>query len=226
MLQKTDNPWLGLASYEYEDAYRFFGRESELEELKTAICNNPFTTIYGISGAGKTSFINAGMMPLLQKENYLTVRIRLEHQTEAGYNTQIIAAIQNTVESVGGEVEFTTTFNDDEVPETERLWKYLFTSKIWSSTNHRLIPAIFIDQFEEIFTKNEDPETASKFFESINALQYNTPPEHISMALAQEKDYVDFNDSAQFRMVFIMREDFLARLEDNSYDIPALRKNR
>ena len=34
MLNKDNNPWLGLASYEYEDAYRFFGREKELEKLR------------------------------------------------------------------------------------------------------------------------------------------------------------------------------------------------
>lgn len=226
MLKKTDNPWLGLASYEYKDAYRFFGREKELVDLKTAICNNPFTTIYGISGAGKTSLINAGMMPLLEKENYLPVRIRLEHQSKVGYNTQIIMAINNAIDNAGGEVEFLDEFGVENATEEEKLWAFLFASKIWSGTNHQLIPVVFIDQFEEIFTKNETEETITRFFDSISSLQYSTPPEHISMLLEQRNQYVGFNDAAQFRMVFIMREDFLARLEDRSFDIPALRKNR
>lgn len=226
MLKNTDNPWLGLASYEYKDAYRFFGRQKELVELKTAICNNPFTTIYGISGAGKTSLINAGMLPLLEKENYLPVRIRLEHQSKIGYNSQIVMAIKNAVDIVGAEIEFRDELDIEDVSEEEKLWCFLFASKIWSSTNHQLIPVIFIDQFEEIFTKNETEETVSRFFDCINSLQYNTPPEHISLLLEQKNKYVDYNDVAQFRMVFIMREDFLARLEDHSFDIPALRKNR
>lgn len=227
MLKKTDNPWLGLASYEYEDAYRFFGRERELEELKTTICDNPFTTIYGISGAGKTSLINAGMIPLLEKDSYMPVRIRLDHQSKIGYNSQIITAIKNTVDEIKGEVEYWgNTSQNDEIDEDERLWDFLYLSRIWSKTNHQLVPVIFIDQFEEIFTKNEDPGQVTRFFEAINSLQYNTPPTHISEALEGRHEYIEFNDVAQFRMVFVMREDFLARLEDYSIDIPALRRNR
>src|SRR5574344_1726566 len=226
MLQIENNPWLGLASYEYKDASRFFGRESELKELKTDICNNPFTTIYGISGAGKTSFINAGMMPLLEKENYFPVRIRLEHESSVGYNTQIIKTVTDSVVKNGGEIESFSLLNEKDISEEERLWYFLFTSKIWSKTNHQIIPVIFIDQFEEIFTKNDDDDTIIQFFKSIDALQYNTPPTNIARILDKEEKYINFNDVDQFRMVFIMKEDFLARLEDASYNIPALINNR
>ena len=226
MLQADNNPWLGLASYEYNDAYRFFGREEELSELKTAICNNLFTTIYGISGAGKTSLINAGMMPLLEKEGYLPVRVRLDHKSKIGYNTQIIKAIVSTLENFGGEVETENVIDQENISENERLWNFLFTSKFWSKSNHQVIPVIFIDQFEEIFTNNDSEETIRDFFEVINSLQYNNPPTNTSSYLTKYEKYVDYNDVAQLRIVLIMREDFLARLEDYSFNIPALRKNR
>ena len=226
MLQKENNPWLGLDSYRENDADKFYGRKIELEELRSAICNNPFTTIYGISGAGKTSLINAGMIPLLKKENYLTVPVRLEHQSDIGYNTQIINAIEKEVAEVGGEVESWMGFAQNDIEEDERLWNFLFSSRIWSKTNYQLIPVVFIDQFEEIFTMNEENDRVVRFFETINSLQYNIPPEHTLSVLEQENRYVDFNDVAQYRMVFVLREDFLARLEDYSIDIPALRRNR
>ena len=226
MLQKENNPWLGLASYTINDAYRFFGREQEMEVLKDAVCNNYITTIYGISGAGKTSLINAGMTPLLSSGAYLPVNIRLEHGSCVGYGRQIISAIRKAVSDSGGEIELTTNLNTDEISDSESLWAFLYTSTIWSATNHQVCPIIFIDQFEELFTKNEESEAITDFFNIVSTLQNNTPPEQMATLLEAQQDYVQLKDEAQYRLVLIMREDFLARLEDYSYNIPMLRKNR
>lgn len=236
MLNRENNPWLGLASYEYEDAYRFFGREKELASLKETVCNNLITTIYGISGAGKTSFINAGMCPLLEKENYLPVRIRLEHCSGKPYSEQIINSVQNAISKINGEIEISSkietkkTAEDGEeidlIPEEERLWLFFHSSLFWSATNHQICPVIFIDQFEEIFTKNENLSVVQAFFNCINSLQYDVPPAATAKLLEEQEIYADLNTTKNFRLVFIMREDFLARLEDYAYEIPALRKNR
>ena len=43
----TDNRrWLGLASYEEQDAEIFYGREKEIEELADDIFHNTQTVIY------------------------------------------------------------------------------------------------------------------------------------------------------------------------------------
>lgn len=236
MLNKDNNPWLGLASYEYEDAYRFFGRENELVRLKDCVCNNLITTIYGISGAGKTSLINAGMCPLLEKEDYLPVRIRLTHESKESYSNQIIKAVQTAIIKINGDIEVTTSLKTntissegnitDSIPEEEKLWWFFHTNQFWSQTNHRLCPVVFIDQFEEIFTKNDDPNVIKEFFNSVDSLQYDIPPATSSKLLDTQEEHTDLDNLKNFRFVFVMREDFLARLEDYSFDIPALRKNR
>lgn len=225
MLLKENNPWLGLESYSTEDASRFFGRDSDVDVVSNAIYDNFITTIYGISGAGKTSLLNAGLTPALKAHNFLPIRIRLKHNTAVSYEDQIIESICNAIESTGGEVEYETGLSIGNIPENEKLWFFLHSRRFWSHTNFPIRPVIFIDQFEEIFTQNEDTEVISDFFHSINAIQFDTPPAITKEILDSCSEYQDLNDNTS-RMVFIIREDFLARLEDYAYGIAALRRNR
>src|SRR6185369_5036176 len=54
-------PYLGLASYQVEDADRFFGREALTETLLTLVDERPFAAVFGASGAGKSSLLRAGL---------------------------------------------------------------------------------------------------------------------------------------------------------------------
>ena len=219
------NPWKGLSSYTYQDADRFYGRDQELKDIASVIKQNAFTTLYGISGAGKTSIINAGLFPLLDKQAFLPIYIRLDHNGgHVPYDMQIIKAVENALTSINAESEDIVGHTIDS--ELDKLWLYFHSRKFWSKDNHIINPIIFIDQFEEIFTKNDDVDNIWAFFNIIDSLQYSTPTERILQAMENSDQFVSFGEEQNFRMVFSMREDFLARLEDYSYNIPALRKNR
>lgn len=219
------NPWKGLSSYTYQDADRFYGRDQELKDIASVIKQNAFTTLYGISGAGKTSIINAGLFPLLDKQAFLPIYIRLDHNGgHVPYDMQIIKAVENALTSINAESEDIVGHTIDS--ELDKLWLYFHSRKFWSKDNHIINPIIFIDQFEEIFTKNDDVDNIWAFFNIIDSLQYSTPTERILRAMENSDQFVSFGEEQNFRMVFSMREDFLARLEDYSYNIPALRKNR
>jgi len=57
-------PYPGLASFTEEDAEYFFGREAEVEQMWSKVQGPPrLLAIMGPSGAGKTSFIRAGLVP-------------------------------------------------------------------------------------------------------------------------------------------------------------------
>ena len=225
MLSTENNPWIGLESYSINDAYRFYGRDCDIELVSNAIYDNFITTIYGISGAGKTSLLNAGLTPALIAENYLPIRVRLIHNTDKSYSTQIIEAVSNAIESIGGEIEYEGAISLDKIVEHEKLWFFLHTRRFWSKHNYSIRPVIFIDQFEELFTKNDDAYKISLFFEMINAIQYDTPPSNTKDLLENGTDYFELECNTS-RIVFVIREDFLARLEDYSYGIAALRRNR
>lgn len=220
-----NNPWLGLSSYKYEDSSRFYGRDEELQTLTDIIRQNIFTTLYGVSGAGKTSLINAGLSPILEKEQYLPIYVRFSHGADSlPYEEQLISAVESVLEKIGGESEQIENFGFDS--KSDRLWLYFHSHHFWSAQNHKVIPLLFIDQFEEIFTKNDDSAVIWSFFHAVDSLQYNYPPEKVTEQITSLNQRITFSEDMNFRMVLSMREDFLPRLEDYTYDIPALRRNR
>ena len=219
------NPWLGLTSYEFEDSYKFFGRSDESDQLSESIANNTVTVIYGSSGAGKTSIIKAGIFPKLLQEYYLPVYIRLHHSNELSYSNQIRSAIEHVVLSQGIDIEQTCKFNYS-VNENDALWVYLHTHIFWRKDNYPVVPLIVIDQFEEIFTLNQNTKKISNFFRFVDELYDNLPPPNIKNIIESTDSYIPFLNDAKYKLVLSLREDFLARLEDYSHDIPILRKNR
>ncbi|MDL1890998.1 hypothetical protein FBQ96_15755, partial [Nitrospirales bacterium NOB] len=68
----AQNPWPpSLAAYPEGASDFFFGRPKEAAELFQLIRLAPLTVVYGKSGLGKTSLLQAGVYPLLRAEHYL-----------------------------------------------------------------------------------------------------------------------------------------------------------
>lgn len=60
-----DNPYRGLASYEFENAKLFFGRTEAIKELIQKANTQALTVVVGASGTGKSSLVKAGVVPKL-----------------------------------------------------------------------------------------------------------------------------------------------------------------
>jgi hypothetical protein len=71
-----DNPFKGQDSYQVEDATLFFGREREAGQLTSRIQGTRLTVLHAPSGAGKTSLLNARIIPALEAHGWLPVRSR------------------------------------------------------------------------------------------------------------------------------------------------------
>ncbi|AFZ28392.1 WD40 repeat-containing protein (plasmid) [Cylindrospermum stagnale PCC 7417] len=72
-LNKENNPYLGLQSYDENNSHLFFGRENLIQELyQKAIANEqvvnkqPLTIVLGASGTGKSSLMKAGLLKRLR----------------------------------------------------------------------------------------------------------------------------------------------------------------
>ncbi len=62
------NPYRGLAAFTEDEAAFFFGREQLIEELLAHLRSAPrFLVVVGSSGSGKSSVVQAGLIPALRK---------------------------------------------------------------------------------------------------------------------------------------------------------------
>lgn len=228
-MEINNNPWKGLDSYNYSDKSIFFGRNNEIETLIDTIVNNRFTILYGPSGVGKSSLLNAGIRPKLSESNYFVVDVSmrlLNLSSDKSISSQIISRIEEC--SIEKKVDITPLSKEEQQDIFEdSLWYYFHTNEFWSSKNELLIPIVIIDQFEDIFkdkTRNDSPQS---FFNNLDELSNVVPPMSIRENI-NDIDKFRYNQSSDFRFVFSLREDFLPRLDDYVYsiNIPELRKSR
>ncbi len=64
------NPYPGPRPFEKEEKELFFGRSREGRELLSLIIAHRAVLLYAQSGAGKTSLLNARLIPLLMEGNF------------------------------------------------------------------------------------------------------------------------------------------------------------
>jgi hypothetical protein len=62
------NPWVGLRPFATYEEDLFFGREREAKILANLVATLPILIVYAPSGTGKSSLINAGLMPELEAD--------------------------------------------------------------------------------------------------------------------------------------------------------------
>lgn len=221
-MTNNNNPWAGLASYEdpskSERRLKFCGRDNDIYDVTRLIDDNLLLILYGKSGIGKTSLLNAGVFPKLRLEQYLPVSIRLGTlEADAPYQESVISAIENAIEEIhGNNTVYDVVEEQADNQQPDRLWNYFTRHRFVNAEQQPLFPVVVLDQFEEVL-RNISPEHVGKAQILLNQLQYLIDESHaLSDCIVDGKDYFyDFN----FRFVISIREDELYLLEDNIDDL-------
>ncbi|OQW42186.1 MAG: hypothetical protein A4S08_01955 [Proteobacteria bacterium SG_bin4] len=215
-------PWPGLASYTEEDRNYFAAREIERDELLERVLQHRLTVLYGLSGLGKSSLLQAGLFPALRERHNLPVYVRLNFATEAaGLVDQVFAAIEAAAQAVQAKMP---ARQDDET-----LWEYFQRqgNAFWSQRNRLLTPVLVFDQFEEIFTLGafRRADEAKAFLEAIADVAEGRAPDAVKARLdslpAEAARRFDFNRQA-CHVLLSLREDYLAYLEDMRPRMPSM----
>ena len=221
----NNNPWVGLASYEDpETAGRkvlFCGRDDESYDVSKLIMGNIFVTLYGKSGIGKTSLLNAGVFPELREEQYSPIYLRLgvrDEKEKKSFQEIIIEEIEKKVCSIS----VVDVIEEQSDPlAIDFLWNYFARHRFYDKNSESTSPVIVFDQFEEVFRdKKNEAEVLLRQIDYINDKDHSIDNCTIS---GQPYRY-----ETNFRFVISIREDDLYRLEDsidNCY-LPALKRCR
>lgn len=224
-IDDSQNPWAGLASYEDPETakrkLKFCGRDDDSYDLARLIMGNVFVTLYGRSGIGKTSLLNAGVFPELREENYTPVSIRLgvrDEEHPQSYQTVIVEAIEHVVkrtESIG------VIDEQQDQQSIDYLWNYFACHRFYDKYDELTTPVVVLDQFEEVFRGHRDEaETLLRQLDFLNDKDHTLD--------SCEVNGQPYRYEQNFRFVVSIREDDLYRLEDsidNCY-LPALKRCR
>ncbi len=205
------NPWKGLAAYEEpqdnnDKQYLFCGRDKATRELTYLIENQLCVTLYGRTGIGKTSLLQAGIFPRLRKNNYLPILVRLgimpQENKQSAYAGYITQRIEEEIKRFNGEIKHNDRTKQETSPNaTDYLWAYFATRRFFIQ-DKEVFPVIVLDQFEENFINHK--EQVWLLLEQIYSL------------IDDNKLFPDgFHNETIFRLVISIREDDLYRLEDS-----------
>lgn len=124
----------------------FYGRQREAERLLHLMQEQQLTVLYGRSGYGKSSLLNAAVLPKMQKAGYQLVNVRLGAWTPSSTNTPLRSTVQAIAENPE---QLKTTILDELIQWDNSLWYYTKTYAI--NTGQTKLCFVF-DQFEELFT--------------------------------------------------------------------------
>ena len=201
------NPWRGLSSYDdpavSKREYLFCGRDRESEELFREIDHNPVVTLYGRSGLGKTSLLNAGVFPLLRTYGYRPVPVRFG--TDTGQHDLAMAMLATISDYCAAHCRLSEEGLKRLAAEDPMamLWHYFHTTTFSDrETGEEVYPVLVLDQFEETIMSNR--EAAILLLRQMQAL------------LSRSRRFPSEAYSAvqNFRFVIALREDYLYCLED------------
>ncbi|MGB4805351.1 MAG: SUMF1/EgtB/PvdO family nonheme iron enzyme [Anaerolineae bacterium] len=204
------NPYVGPRTFTAADRKRFFGRETEAAGLLARVVSERLLLFYAQSGAGKSSLINARLIPQLREEEGFSV---LPVGRVAGQLPASVAQVDNIflfnlmagLDGGGGSPAQwahlgLSEFLEHLVTDDGLAWRYDPAAEAEPApTGEAALPAadagpaprfaLVIDQFEEIITGHPDRwREREGFFRQLDAALQADP--NLWVVLSLREDYV------------------------------------
>jgi hypothetical protein len=221
------NPWPGLVAFTEASSPYFFGRRDEVVDLFRRIRREKTTLLFGQSGLGKTSILQAGVFPRLRREGFLPISIRLDYSLEAvAPSAQVQALLLEEFKSAN---VVAPPFEPDET-----LWEYFHRRDLnfVDAAGLHATPVLAFDQFEEVFTlglvRDEVRSRCQAFLiELADLIEGRLPAAFRAKAEANPEILSRYVfDHEEFRIVIGVREDYLPQLESLRSRALSLGQNR
>nr|MBA2695895.1 serine protease [Actinomycetota bacterium] len=150
----AENPYRGLESFTAEQAEVFFGRDQDIDLLASRVLGQPVVVIVGPSGVGKSSLVQAGLVPRLREAGRWSVVLVRPGQDPWQRLAAGLLRAQHGIDEV-----VTAPESRDEVERTvERLRGEGLgpLARFLRSMDRPLL--VVVDQFEELLATGQPPD--------------------------------------------------------------------
>ena len=212
-MPQPKNPWKDFASYESTDARYFKGREESIAKFMRILDSGTMSVLYASSGIGKTSFLQAGIEPLLQNRGYAPIHIlftdddfapHMDLGTILGlriidevkkYNNKEKKKAEDNNNYIANTWEWCCLLDQQSEEAVKNLSQHLDTQSLWwklhayelRDTNGQCLkPLIIFDQFEEVFVKSKaQRDYLQTLFTTLEELASKNLPTKVEKTLEQ-----------------------------------------
>ncbi len=159
-LDKENNPYRGLESFETRHSKFFFGRQEVIEDLYQQVTSaRQLTVVLGISGSGKSSLVKAGLIPYLQEQQGDTWHILEPMRPGINPYSSLARTLAPLTFNLRQPNENTVLFGDwlCHLAERDRLkddtHQFISAIQAWSQQHPQARILLVIDQFEELVSR-------------------------------------------------------------------------
>lgn len=215
----------GVRPFETADKDLFFGRDRDVQELSVLIALEKMVVLFGKSGYGKSSLINAGIVPYLaaqtmdEESGWTTVIMRPGSYTEGAS----LAPVDNLLLRLQEKAP---------APESGGFMSQLSAQPLlWHEFKRRQVeqPSRFLlifDQFEEFFTY--PPAQQDAFKAELAELLYVDMPQAVREAAKGlgKSDRQLLSEPLDVKTLFVIRADRLSLLDTLKDRLPAILHKR
>jgi hypothetical protein len=195
-----DVPYRGLEPYRFCDQAIFFEREVEAERVIRLVTMYRGSILYGESGTGKSSLINAGLIPKVLEAGMAVERIRVQPQSDQEFVVERIARTKSPD-------LLPSLLARSEDQQRTTLSAATFVETVRAATDRVDLMLIF-DQFEELLT--------------LTAEAQGQPSAGQDRILEAIVGLLQDRKRSRLRLLFVFREDYLAKFDRLFYFCPDL----
>lgn len=228
-MTKLQSRYPGTRPFETEQQLIFKGRQEDTRALFQKIQLEYLVVLYGKSGTGKSSLLNAGLIPKVKSEtDWLPVRVRFNAWSEdPGHATPVDSARF----SVRGGHTAQPTFLDWFLSNEASLWHDVKEHFIRHEGQKGLL--LVIDQFEELFTY--PAEQVAAFGEQLAEAMFKAVPQRywdvLQGAYARNEHPLNsaelalFQHTPMLKVVLSIRSDRVHLLNRLEQQLPVILKH-
>jgi WD40 repeat protein/serine/threonine protein kinase len=203
-LSGEQSPFRGLLPFTEQHATIFFGRDAEVAVVLERLRAEPVLTVVGPSGSGKSSLVQAGVIPRLREQGrWVVMALRPGRSPFAALAARLLRGesrdsgerSQGDGSSASGRAGPALRTPQDEAGLAHELAQApgrlaLLLQQLADQESARVL--LFVDQLEELYTLVEDEALRRRFLDAV-------------CAAADDPE-------GPVRVIFTLRDDFLGRM--------------